>query len=86
VLHGSSGVPHDTLKEAVKRGVRKINIDTNIREASWLQSKPDLKPSQRDRPAQSAETRARTATEIIREKIRVFGSSGKANTCIKFPI
>ena len=31
VLHGSSGVPYDTLANAVEAGIRKINIDTDIR-------------------------------------------------------
>jgi len=30
VLHGSSGIPEDILKAAVKNGVRKININTNL--------------------------------------------------------
>jgi fructose-bisphosphate aldolase class II len=33
VLHGSSGVPDETIQQAIKLGVRKVNIDTNIREA-----------------------------------------------------
>jgi fructose-bisphosphate aldolase class II len=33
VLHGSSGVPDDAIREAIRLGVRKVNIDTNIREA-----------------------------------------------------
>ncbi|MCL6636226.1 MAG: class II fructose-1,6-bisphosphate aldolase, partial [Peptococcaceae bacterium] len=33
VLHGSSGVPDDDIREAIRLGVRKVNIDTNIREA-----------------------------------------------------
>ncbi|MBQ3111957.1 MAG: class II fructose-1,6-bisphosphate aldolase [Firmicutes bacterium] len=79
VLHGSSGVPDEALKEAVRRGVRKINIDTNIREAfmgaakAALEAQPDmLDPRKMLAPARDA------AVEIIREKIRVFGSSGKA--------
>jgi len=31
VLHGSSGVPHRTLQEAVRRGVQKINLATEIK-------------------------------------------------------
>ena len=31
VLHGSSGVPDDAIRAAIERGVRKVNIDTNIR-------------------------------------------------------
>jgi len=79
VLHGSSGVPEDQIIEAVKLGVRKVNIDTNIREAfvdavrKVAGDHPDeIDPRKLLGPAREA------ATEIIREKIRIFGSSGKA--------
>ena len=79
VLHGSSGVPDDTLREAIANGVRKINIDTNIREAfmaaakAALAEQPDLlDPRKMLAPAREA------ATEIIRQKIRVFGSNNRA--------
>lgn len=79
VLHGSSGVPDEAVKKAITLGVRKVNIDTNIREAfveaarKVMQEKPsEIDPRNLLGPARAA------ATEIIREKIRVFGSSGKA--------
>ncbi len=31
VLHGGSGIPHDVLREAVKRGICKINLATEIK-------------------------------------------------------
>ncbi|MCL2336325.1 MAG: class II fructose-1,6-bisphosphate aldolase [Firmicutes bacterium] len=79
VLHGSSGVPEQAIREAIRLGVRKVNIDTNIREAfvgacrKVLADKPDeIDPRNVLGPARAA------AVEIIREKIRIFGSSGKA--------
>ncbi|MFA5535993.1 MAG: class II fructose-1,6-bisphosphate aldolase [Bacillota bacterium] len=79
VLHGSSGVPDEALRRAVELGVRKINIDTNIREAfvkgvrRVLEENPkEIDPRKILGPAK-AEMKA-----IIREKIRLFGSSGKA--------
>ena len=75
VLHGSSGVPDEAIREAIARGVRKVNIDTNIREAFMaalsgaLAAKPnELDPRKVLAPAREA------ATEIIREKIRLFGA------------
>ena len=79
VLHGSSGVPDEAIKEAIKRGVRKVNIDTNIREA-FVQACRDVL----DNDAKEIDPRMvlgparEAATAIIREKIRLFGSSGKA--------
>lgn len=79
VLHGSSGVPDDAIVEAVKRGVSKVNIDTNIREnfvAAIRQVLNDdakvIDPRKVLGPAKER------AIEVIRQKIRVFGSSGKA--------
>lgn len=79
VLHGSSGVPDATIRAAIERGVRKVNIDTNIREAfmcaaknAWAKNLAEIDPRKVLAPAREA------ATEIIREKIRLFGSAGKA--------
>jgi fructose-bisphosphate aldolase class II len=33
VLHGSSGVPDDTLREAVRHGMKKINVATHLNQA-----------------------------------------------------
>jgi fructose-bisphosphate aldolase class II/tagatose 1,6-diphosphate aldolase GatY/KbaY len=31
VLHGASGIPHDILREAIQRGICKINLATEIK-------------------------------------------------------
>ncbi len=79
VLHGSSGVPDEAVRKAISLGVCKVNIDTNIREAfvgrmrEVIAEKPnEIDPRQILGPAREA------AVEVIREKIRIFGSSGKA--------
>jgi len=79
VLHGSSGVPDESVRRAIELGVRKVNIDTNIREAfvgemrRVMIEKPDeIDPRKILGPAREA------AAAIIAEKIRLFGSSGKA--------
>ena len=79
VLHGSSGVPDESVRKAIELGVCKVNIDTNIREAFvWemrrrMEDNPDeIDPRKLLGPARDA------ATAIIREKIRLFGSTGKA--------
>ncbi|EHQ92283.1 class II fructose-1,6-bisphosphate aldolase [Desulfosporosinus youngiae] len=79
VLHGSSGVPEDALREAISRGVCKVNIDTNIREAFVLAARQvlDGNPAEID-PRKMLGPAREAATEIIREKIRIFGSNGKA--------
>lgn len=79
VLHGSSGVPEDALREAISRGVCKVNIDTNIREAFVLAARRILEenPQEID-PRKMLGPAREAATQIIREKIRIFGSTGKA--------
>lgn len=79
VLHGSSGVPDDAIKEAIRLGVRKVNIDTNIREAfvDAARRVVDGSPGEID-PRKILGPARDAAAEIIREKIRLFGSSGKA--------
>ena len=79
VLHGSSGVPDESVRKAIELGICKVNIDTNIREIFvgvmrdvLAKDAGEIDPRKVLGPAREA------ATEIIRQKIRVFGSSGQA--------
>ncbi len=78
VLHGSSGVPGEMLQEAIKRGVSKVNIDTDLRVAFvgamrtvLAESPEEIDPRQILGPAREA------LLAKVREKIQFFGSSGK---------
>ncbi|WP_406677275.1 class II fructose-1,6-bisphosphate aldolase [Moorella sp. ACPs] len=78
VLHGSSGVPDADIRRAVELGVRKINIDTDIRIAfveaarQALAANPDeIDPRKVLGPAREA------AAGIIRHKMQVFGCAGR---------
>lgn len=79
VLHGSSGVPYDTLEKAVGAGIRKINIDTDIRasfagtvKAFVTENPEEIDPRKILKPARAA------MAETVKEKIKVFGSDAKA--------
>ncbi len=79
VLHGSSGVPYDTLERAVDAGIRKINIDTDIRAGfaaavkAFVAENPDeIDPRKILKPARAA------MAETVKEKIKVFGSDAQA--------
>jgi len=78
VLHGSSGVPDDAIREAIRLGARKVNIDTNIREAFTAAARKvlDANPKEID-PRKMLGPAREAATEVIREKIRIFGSNNK---------
>ncbi len=79
VLHGSSGVPSEALREAIALGVCKVNIDTNIREAFVLAARQVLERDAKEiDPRKMLGPAREAATVIIREKIRIFGSHGKA--------
>lgn len=79
VLHGSSGVPDEAIQKAVSLGVCKVNIDTNIREAFVAAARKVMADHPQEIDPRKMLGPAREATvEIIREKIRLFGSSGKA--------
>lgn len=79
VLHGGSGVPDDQVVEAVKRGVAKINVDTELRQGfiTGVQSHWD-----KDRNdfilADVMNTGIASMKEVVQHKIRLFGSNGKA--------
>jgi len=79
VLHGSSGVPDEAVRKAISLGVCKVNIDTNIREAFVAAARKVLEENLREiDPRKMLGPAREAATEVIRDKIRIFGSSGKA--------
>ena len=78
VLHGGSGTPDKDIKKAIKLGVVKININTELRIAysdeleETIKEHPDeVKPYKILAPAVEA------MKKVIREKIDLFGSKGK---------
>ncbi|MDS1030361.1 class II fructose-1,6-bisphosphate aldolase [Bacillota bacterium LX-D] len=79
VLHGSSGVPDDAIKQAIELGVRKVNIDTNLREAfvAGVREVISNNPKEID-PRKILGPAKKAMSAVIREKIRLFGSAGKA--------
>ena len=79
VLHGGSGVPDESIRKAISLGVGKINVNTENQVASTnvvrqlLTEQPDLvDPRKYLGPAREA------IKEVVKEKIRLFGSSNKA--------
>lgn len=79
VLHGSSGVPDESISKAIELGVCKINIDTNIREAFVGKMREIIEDNPKEIDPRKILGPAKEATiEIIREKIRLFKSSGQA--------
>ncbi len=78
VLHGASGVPLDDVKKAVSLGICKVNIDTDLRiafrdkvEEVVLSQKDQIDPRKILGPAKEA------VKEVVKEKIKAFGSEGR---------
>jgi len=79
VLHGASGVPDESIKKAVEKGICKINIDTDIRQAFTRGVHRVVKenPEEYD-PRKILGPAKEEMKRIIKEKIRLFGCAGKA--------
>ncbi len=79
VLHGASGVPDESIKKAVERGICKINIDTDIRQAFTRGVHEVVKESPEEYdPRKILGPAKEEMKKIIKEKIRLFGCAGKA--------
>ena len=78
-MAGAKGVPDEAYRRAIDCGINKINIDTDLRLAfaatvrQTLAEKPELfDPRKMLAPARDA------IAEVVRQKIELFGSAGKA--------
>jgi fructose-bisphosphate aldolase class II len=78
VLHGASGISDEDIRKAISLGVRKINIDTELRIAfvNGIRSVVDNDPQEID-PRKVLGPAREAMTSVVREKIRLFGASGK---------
>ena len=79
VLHGSSYTPEDQLAEAVRFGISKVNVATevsNVMIEAMLAHTRDLKGV--CYANQLTDVPYARVTDIVRHKIRLFGGSGKA--------
>jgi len=79
VLHGASGIPNESVKQAIKAGICKINIDTEIRKAFVRGISTVLKETPSEIDPRKILGKAKTEMkEAVREKIHLFGCNGKA--------
>ena len=79
VLHGASGVDEESIKKAIALGVNKINIDTELRCAYTDKNREIFaqQPDLFDLRKYIGPARENVKAKVI-EKIRLFGSNGKA--------
>lgn len=79
VLHGTSGVPDDAVKECIRRGICKVNYATDLRIAFTKGVNQVLgeKPDTIDPKKYNAQGREEVK-QYVMSKIKVCGSEGKA--------
>ena len=78
VLHGASGVSNDDIKTAIKNGICKINIDTDIRH-TFAKTIREInhKYKKLDDPRDMMNKVIEEIQKVVEEKIKLFGSEGK---------
>ncbi|GMQ64302.1 class II fructose-bisphosphate aldolase [Vallitalea maricola] len=80
VLHGASGVPDDSIKEAIKRGIAKINIATELKNPMAEAIAGTFAKNKEENDPRNYMGAAREAVkEVVKKKIRLCGSSGLAD-------
>jgi tagatose 1,6-diphosphate aldolase GatY/KbaY len=78
VLHGASGLPADQIARAIGLGVRKLNVNTEVREAYLSALKGALATPQPPDLIELLEGTVAAMRTVVAEKLRVFGSAGAA--------
>jgi len=78
-IKGAKGVPDDAIVEAIRRGISKVNIDTDMRIAFTAHVRRALaeKPEEID-PRKILGPGRDAIREVVKEKMRLFRSEGKA--------
>lgn len=77
VLHGGSDNPDDEIAEAVKEGVQKINISSDIKNAFYIKCREVLKDTSLREPNQIYPPCIDAMKEVINQKISLFNDSDK---------
>jgi fructose-bisphosphate aldolase class II len=78
-LAGAKGIPESNIKQAISLGIAKINIDTDLRLAFTATVREVLANSPKEFDPRKILGPAKEAMkEVVKGKMRLFGSSGKA--------
>ncbi len=80
VLHGGSGLSDEDIRECIQRGICKVNYATELRIAYTDGMKEVFKedPDAYD-PKTFGKAGMEKVTELVKNRIKLFGSEGKAN-------
>ena len=79
VLHGGTGIPDELIRKAIERGTTKINVNTECQMAFTRIVRDVLAKDQKVYDPRKVLGPATVGiADVVREKIRVFGSKDKA--------
>lgn len=78
-LHGGSGIPKNQIKKAISLGVVKVNVNTELRLAfhKGILHEFEVNPNEVV-PYKYLPAGGEAVEKVVTEKIRLFGSAGKA--------
>ena len=83
VLHGGSGIPDEMVKKAITLGVSKVNVNTEC-QLAFAKATREYVEAGKDQQGKGFDPRKLLApgtqaiTDMVKYKIEVFGSNGKA--------
>ena len=78
VLHGGSNNPDEEIREACRIGIRKVNISSDFKYAFFKKVNQVIEETGGFIPAKVLNPGIEDAKQVIREKMELFGSLGKA--------
>jgi len=79
VLHGASGLPDDAIRQAIERGITKINFNTELRAALFAALGQHLEEAQPGLDvSRLMRSQIETIESVVREKLLLLGSAGRA--------
>lgn len=73
VLHGSSGIPHDQVREAIRNGIAKVNLATEIKDTFMRHLKAELLRSDEIDLRKVFPRAVEPTVELLKEKYRLTG-------------
>ena len=71
VLHGGSGIPYHVLTETIRRGIRKINLATEIKNIFMTTLKDQLINTDEIDLRKVFPAATRAVSDLVKEKLRI---------------
>ena len=75
VLHGSSGIPHDMVREAIRNGIAKVNLATEIKDTFMRALKQTLQNSDEIDLRKVFPKATDSVVELLCDKYKMEGSA-----------